>query len=90
MGRMDEQHPNRNLINGVVEQLSDTKTLVWQLHLKGNEHLCCVRTIFNEKKASFSVVMTEMRRHAISVIDNVLAIEIALLRVIENVLLLCH
>ena len=41
--------------------------------------------IYNEKKGSFLTVMTEMKQHATSVINNILTIEIALLRAIKDV-----
>ena len=43
--RMDDCHPNQELINGVSNHLADAKALVRKLYLKGNEHLCRVKTI---------------------------------------------
>ena len=84
LGGMDDQHPNLQMVTGVVDQLSGTRSLVRQLYLKGNEHLCRVKTIYREKNASFPVVMTEMKRHATDVINDLLAIEMSLLRAIED------
>ena len=84
LGGMDDQHPNLQMVTGVVDQLSGTRSLVRQLYLKGNEHLCRVKTIYREKNASFPVVMTEMKQHATDVIKDLLAIEMSLLHAIEN------
>ena len=82
--RMDDCRPNQELINGVFNHLADAKALVRKLYLKGNEHLCWVKTILQEKNGMFPVVMAEMKKQATGVINNVLAINISLLQLIED------
>jgi len=57
---------------------------VRQLYSRGDHHLSQVKDIVWKGNGSFQGVMTEMKKNASDVVNDALAIEIALLRTIED------
>ena len=86
---MEDCHPNQEVVNGISKQLANAHLMVRQLYWKGDAHLNQIKRILGDGKGLFPCIMADMKMHAMSVVEDSLAVEMSLQKAMDDTKMWC-